>query len=315
MFLMISITIMLFTEIFNCKYPIAAMAMNRVSDMQLAKAVRSAGGLPSLSIFNYYTGPNSLDNAAFRQDLMNYTTTYPDGSILISVNSERYSTTEFVDLMIEFNIKCIEVIKGDVDRPNDESTGINSSAMKLKKHGILTFVKSLGIYDIHELTEIDGVIIKGAEGAGRGDVSGKSLKELVLEVQQKFPNMLIIPAGGIGNSEQVKEYMDMGVFAIGVGTMFAACVESKISTESKLKMVSASSADLSRLNNGSSTEYNQSALVFEKVNEPNDFNNTRGLMKGIVNPSSGHIFAGKGIDHITEILPASEVIQRLVKDL
>jgi hypothetical protein len=80
-------------------------------------------------------------------------------------------------------------------------------------------------------------------------------------------------------------------------------------------MVSASSTDLSRLNNGNSSNYNQSALVFEKIDASNDFNNTRGLMKGIVNPSSGHIFAGRGIDHITEILPASEVIQRLVKDL
>jgi NAD(P)H-dependent flavin oxidoreductase YrpB (nitropropane dioxygenase family) len=307
---------MLFTKIFNCKYPIAAMAMNRVSDIRLAKAIRSAGGLPSLSIFNYHTGPTTLDLAAFRQGLIDYTTTYPDGSILISVNSERYSTTEFVDLMIEFNIKCVEVIWGDEVGANDESTGINNSAVKLKKHGILTFVKSLGIHDIDKnLTEIDGVIVKGAEGAGRGDVSGKSLKELVIEVQEKLPNMLIIPAGGIGTSEQVKEYMDMGVFAIGVGTMFAACVESKISIESKLKMVSASSTDLSRLNNGNSSNYNQSALVFEKIDASNDFNNTRGLMKGIVNPSSGHIFAGRGIDHITEILPASEVIQRLVKDL
>ena len=312
---MISITIMLFTEIFNCKYPIAAMAMNRVSDIRLAKAIRSAGGLPSLSIFNYYTGPNSVDISAFRRDLIDYTADHPDGSILISVGSMQYSSKSFVDLMIEFNIKAVEVIRGDIVGLNNESIGINNSAKELKKHGILTFVKTLGIYDLENLTEVSGVIVKGAEGAGRGHVGGKSLKELVLEVQEQFPNMLIIPAGGIGNSEQVKEYMDMGVFAIGVGTMFAACAESKISTESKLKMVSASSADLSRLNNGSSTEYNQSALVFEKVITPNDFNNTRGLMKGIVDPSSGHIFAGKGIDHITEILPASEVIQRLVKDL
>lgn len=306
----------LFTEFFNCKYPIASMAMNRVSDVQLAKAVRSAGALPSLSIFNYYAGPAMLNTTAFRQALIEYTTTYPDGGILISVDSDCYSTTDFVNLMIEFNIKCVEVICGDiVDEDSDKNTGINDSAKKLKKHGILTFVKALGIYDLDNLTEIDGVIVKGSEGAGRGDTSGKSLKELVLEVQEKFPDMLIIPAGGIGNSKQVKEYMDMGVFAIGIGTMFAACAESKISTESKLKMVSASSADLSRLNNGTISNYNQSALVFEKVNAPNDFNNTRGLMKGIVNPSSGHIFAGKGIDHITEILPASKVIQRLVKDL
>jgi NAD(P)H-dependent flavin oxidoreductase YrpB (nitropropane dioxygenase family) len=307
----------LFTEFFNCKYPIASMAMNRVSDIQLAKAIRSAGGLPSLSIFNYYIGPATLDFAAFRQDLIDYTTTYPDGSILISVDSGCYSTTGFVDTMIEFNIKCVEVIRGDIldDDNSDENTGINNSAMKLKKHGTLTFVKALGIYDLDNLTEIDGVIVKGSEGAGRGNTSKKSLKELVLEVQEKLPNMLIIPAGGIGTSEQVKEYMDMGMFAIGIGTMFAACVESKISTESKLKMVSASSADLSRLNNGTISDYNQSALVFEKVNAPMDFNNTRGLIKGIVDPSSGHIFAGRGIDHITEILPASEVIQRLVKDL
>ena len=313
---MISIHMKLFTEFFNCKYPIAAMAMNKVSDVRLAKAIRSAGALPSLSIFNYYTSPDTININAFRRDLVEYTTAYPDGSILISVNSERYSTAGFVDLMIEFNIKAIEVIGGDDTDQNKKTLALqmNQSARELGKHGILTFVKSLGPGELDELA-IDGVILKGAEGAGRGNTAGKSLKDLVIEIKRKVPNALIIPAGGIGNSEQVKEYMDMGVFAVGIGTMFAACVESKISMESKLKMVSASSADLSRLNNGTVSDYNQSALVFEKVNAPNDFNNTRGLMVGIVNPSSGHIFAGRGIDHITEILPASEVIQRLVKDL
>ena len=167
------------------------MAMNRVSDVQLAKAVRSAGALPSLSIFNYYAGPAMLNTTAFRQALIEYTTTYPDGGILISVDSDCYSTTDFVNLMIEFNIKCVEVICGDiVDEDSDKNTGINDSAKKLKKHGILTFVKALGIYDLDNLTEIDGVIVKGSEGAGRGDTSGKSLKELVLEVQEKFPDML-----------------------------------------------------------------------------------------------------------------------------
>jgi hypothetical protein len=58
----------------------------------------------------------------------------------------------------------------------------------------------------------------------------------------------------------------------------------------------------------------QNALVFDPV--PGDsHNNTISLVYGIRNPSKGLIFAGKGIDNITEILPVHDIVQKLVKDL
>ena len=39
-------------NLLGSKYPIIAMAMNKVSDVNLAIAVRKAGAIPSLSVFN-----------------------------------------------------------------------------------------------------------------------------------------------------------------------------------------------------------------------------------------------------------------------
>jgi hypothetical protein len=38
-------------------------------------------------------------------------------------------------------------------------------------------------------------------------------------------------------------------------------------------------------------------------------------MVGIQNPTLGHVFIGKGIEHANEILTCEEIVQRLVKDL
>jgi hypothetical protein len=46
-----------------------------------------------------------------------------------------------------------------------------------------------------------------------------------------------------------------------------------------------------------------------------DANHTQSLIKGITSPTEGHIFAGKGIDHITEILSVDTVMKNLTKDL
>jgi glycerol-3-phosphate dehydrogenase len=86
----------------------------------------------------------------------------------------------------------------------------------------------------------------------------------------------------------------------------AASEESSVSRETKLKMIEATVADISK-----TAVSNQSALVFSKLPD-DDMNNTYSLIKGLASPDQGLVFAGKGINYVKEIKPVKDIIQELV---
>lgn len=297
-----------FQETFDVKHPIACMAMNKVSDLRLAIAVRRAGGLPSLSVFNYYIGPNNISIGLLEKDIKGYVNEFNDGNILISMSISGLVNDNIFNIIEENRIKAIEVILGE---PED-NLRVRKQALErmeaIRRYGGLVFLKCVDFTEA--MPNIDGFILKGPDGAGRGNKDGISLEYMFNEIKSKSPELKIIVAGGIGTSSQVKHYMDKGAFAVGVGTLFAASEESKISNEAKEKIIAASAKDLSHLSNGAQ----QLALVFKEFKEDN-FNNTWGLAAGIKDPSSGHIFVGKGVEHIDRIKPAAEVVADLVAEL
>lgn len=312
----------LFTEVFDCRYPIVAMAMNQVSDLPLACAVRKGGALPSLSVFNYLRIVedkiilyyNDLEN-----DLAEYHRQFGDCHMLLSLNLSSLADSKIYEMILKYKIKMLEVILDDEPLSVETRNTLPTAIRSIKNNGSLIFRKL-----VNKFTELqpgnwsknlEGFIVKGPDGAGRGSTDGTTLEESCSILKSKFPDKLLIPSGGIGTSEQVFWHMSNGAFAVGVGTVLAACQESKISEATKLKMIAASSSDLSKLSTGSYAETAQNALVFSSDVKERNMNNTRGLIVGIKDPSRGHVFAGKAIDQITEILPAAEIIQRLAKDL
>jgi len=293
-----------FTEILGSQYPIIAMAMNQVSDLNLAKAVRAAGAIPSLSIFNYEdSGITSLIT-----DLDDYRETFGDLKILLSLGESEITNTDILNLIIDNKIEFIELIPDGHAEPqyNEENTKKTAQAVQLLyKNNIKIFVKCLGFLNV--MPGITGVILKGKEGAGRGTWS---LHGLFDAIKTKHPNLDIVVSGGIGTADQVKYYMDNGALAIGVGTLLAASEESLVSTATKLKMVNSDLTDIKRFDDAAK----QNALIFQKQ-EIDDFNHTTGLSMGIRTSTEGHIFAGASIQQITEIKPVTDIIQMLVEKL
>jgi NAD(P)H-dependent flavin oxidoreductase YrpB (nitropropane dioxygenase family) len=158
------------------------------------------------------------------------------------------------------------------------------------------------------IEHVDGIIIKGSNGAGRvSEDSNSDLKELVYKSIEMFPTKFIIPCGGVGTAYEIKELLAAGAGAVGIGTLFAAAKESPLSTLAKEKLVNANSDNLKKLK---TYDFNQSALVFSKIDQ-NITNNTRGLVKGITTGEEGHIFAGKSINNITKVKSAKDIITDL----
>jgi NAD(P)H-dependent flavin oxidoreductase YrpB (nitropropane dioxygenase family) len=304
-----------FTEFFNTKYPIACMAMNKVSDLNLAVAVRKAGCLPSLSIFNYFTGIGVIGVDALKRDIDGYKNAVGDTSILLSTDvGNLIDLPGLLELLLTCQVKAVEIILEDQhpDSANRRRITLPKIISQLRENGTMVFTKTLLPGDT--LVGADGIILKGPDGAGRGNLTGETLEQLFERFTTKNKTHRVITSGGVGTSEQLKYYMDRGAFGVGIGTMFAVSVESKISTETKLKLVASSGSDVKRLENGKTDSDSQNAVVFGSVAVDNH-NNTRGLMVGIQNPTVGHVFIGKGIEYANEILSCEEIVQRLVKDL
>lgn len=289
-----------FQNIFKCKYPIFAAPMNKVSDTTLAIAVSNAGGLGSISLMTYLDG-FVIDNTAignFEDAIIDFKESTGTVNFLLSLRVVDSNNVQLKNLILKYKIPYLELIDFSTSPPPIFLNEYTAA-------GILIFSKGrLGI------NPSDGIILKGSDGAGRIRPENSTLKDLLLTVKKQRPQMLTIVTGGIGTPTQVKEYLDLGATMVGVGTLFAASVESCVSTETKLKMVSSTVDDIQQI--GSS--FKQNALQFSTI-DGDVPNHTMGLKAGMQSPESGLIFAGKAIDNISLIRPVADIIRDLVSEL
>lgn len=292
-----------YKTILKSKYPIVTVAMNKVSDLTLSIAVAKSGGVPSFSIFNY------KDSNDLEKDIIEFKTVCKDDKFFLSLGIEELINQHIIDIILKYNIDLIEILSDNreehPDRVNREERK-NNTLKLLKNNDIKVFLKCVHPSQIESNKDIFGIVLKGSDGAGRGFISTEKLFNLI---RQDYPDMHIIVSGGIGTADQVKYYMNNGALAIGIGTILAASQESLISLETKRKLVEASSCELVRF----SDKARQSALLFKELTE-DDYNHSQGLKVGIVNPNSGHVFAGQSIANITDIESVQTIINRLMND-
>ena len=302
-----------FKDLVGVKHPIAVMAMNRVSDVKLAVACSRAGILPSLSIFNYYVGPGTIGYGKARDAFFTYNEQTNSAPVLLSCGVDTLVDDGQFKLIEEYNIKTVEVL---FDSPHENTITPERIAkrdrriLELKEQGVVVFIKALNIVDIDNIPGIAGIILKGPNAAGRVVEDGDTLVDRIRKCRERYPDLHIIANGGIGDSADLKEVLDAGAIAGGLGTIFAAAEECAISTETKLKMVEASAEDVQKLKGGAQ----QHALIFSELTK-DVHNNTHGLNAGIKSPTLGHVFAGTGIGKINAIKPVQQIVNELIKDL
>jgi nitronate monooxygenase len=295
---------MRFNDFFDSKYPIIAAAMNQVSDCNLAIACHNAGIFPSISTLtyskNYIVNYSDLEKA-----IDQFQTRTGTNKILISVAIGDLLSRQFYELVKKYNLENLEIIGNDLNYPNEEK---KLYLEYLSTPNLKLFAKVLGRTYVNPKL-MHGVILKGKQGAGRSIQSINEEEEL-LSIKSEFPSLPIIMSGGIGTSNDIKKYIEMGCIGVAIGTLFAASEESCISKETKLKMIESSADEIKRLDTGAQ----QNAIIFSRIEE-DDFNNTNSLNIGMKDPTNGHIFAGTGIDHIKSILPVKDIVQLLVEGL
>ncbi len=88
----------------------------------------------------------------------------------------------------------------------------------------------------------DGFIAVG-QGAG-GHAGPNSLQILVPALQEKFPTIAVIAAGGIANGSGILSMLALGAAGVSVGTRFIASTEAKVSNEYKNAIVNSKMTDI-----------------------------------------------------------------------
>ena len=127
---------------------------------------------------------------------------------------------------------------------------------------------------------------------------------------------MLIPYGGIGTADQVQDYIELGAEMIAVGTVLALSAESTMATETKLAAIQKQSQDLVQLTHDfGGVKRKQSVLKFGNYAGPDDANGTIGLVRGLNGKKDSHVYLGRGIDHVDEILSCQQIIQRLVEKI
>ena len=294
-------------DFFGCAYPIVAAPMNRVSDAKLAVACHNAGIFPSLSLYSWQSRHSIDINEHFvDREIKTFQDATGSSKILISLASVDLFKDSVIKLLLDNRIEFLEFIASD--HPPKFFIDRNKTVKQQMKerYGVdfKIITKRLDSQNINS-NAVDAIMYKTADGAGRGEPSANILDELE-KFKNIYPTLPIIMSGGVGCADDVKKYMSLGCMAVCIGTLLAASEESSVSRETKLKMIEATVADISR------TEVsNQSALIFSKLPD-DDMNNTHSLIKGLASPDQGLVFAGKGIDYIKEIKPVKDIIQELV---
>lgn len=289
---------------FNSKYPIVAVGMNKVSDTALAIACHRAGIFPTISAFNNYEA-GGLIFPSFQKVIEKYIAVTKVSDLIVSLSARDFTNPEVFEFLQGLKISHIELLDGVLPSTIDS---ILKYKEQFNQHDGKVMFKVINVND--QCYPFDGFIVKGPDGAGRSCPGPSNSLEAYCESLKKLaPNAAIIPSGGISTSQQVKQWIDRGVDAVGIGSLFAASKESPINQLGKERIVEASSKDLSVLD-----KVNQMALVFTET-ESDGINNTRGLGMGVRTGLEGHLFMGRGVDHITEILPVEDIVKNLIKDL
>lgn len=312
------------STIFTSTYPILAAPMNQVSELNLAVACYNSGIFPSISAL-CFVNDGKIDWKEFLRHLKCYNELTASNNLLVSVPDKMFYSDTFQELIDQELFTHLEIICTDLRLNNnitlskhdlDNFNMLKKSFAKWKKKGYKIIYKSLArfvIYDIYKNYAndlFDAFVIKGSDAAGMV-IDRKNSNTLIddcKEIISKCPDIKIIASGGIGTKQDIDNLLEIGVDSISIGTILAASKESILSTNTKNKMIAADAKRLHRFSNS-----NQNALTFTNIQD-DDFNHTSSLKKGISTGEEGHIFAGKGIQHIKQIKTVADIVKDLTNE-
>jgi len=310
-----------FTQLFGCDFPIIAGPMFLVSDENLVSAVSEAGGLGGMPSLNWRTTEQFRD--AVRK--VKSKTSKPFGVNLI-VNQA--NTRQAADLAVCAEER-IPLVITSLGSPKETIRRMHEVGCK-----VFCDVTNLDYAKKVEDLGADGVI---AVSQGAGGHAGPISPLVLVPYLKRHLKIPVVAAGGIATGEQIAAAIILGAAAVQIGTRFIACQEAKVDASYKKAIVDSDPEDIVMTLKISGTpaavintpyiqkvglDLNPVEKLLYKFPQTKKYMKmaryylgSKALEKAAGTTTWKEVWsAGQGVGLIDEILPASEIVHKLVEE-
>jgi len=316
------------TELFNIDLPIIMAPMFLVSDENMVKAAvknHIIGTFPTLN----YREPEKLDAVLKNLNQFLKETENPGtyGVNLITQKSNPYYK-KHLEICINNKVPFYITSLGN---PKDVIEEVH-------KYGAKVFCDVTNLIHAEKVISLgaDGIIAVG-QGAG-GHAGPEPLQILIPALKERFPETLIIAAGGISTGNALHSVLILGTAGASVGTSFIATEEAPVSDDYKNAVVHAKTEDIvmtTRISGTPSTIINTAYAKkigyrqnwFERSLSQNprtkkyfkmlvQIKGMKKLEKSVKPGNYKNLWiAGKSVQFINEILSIENLILKIKKEL
>lgn len=310
-----------FSKLLGCEYPIIAGPMFLVSDEKLVAAVSQGGGIGGMPSLNW------RKTEEFRQAVQRVKkATKRPFAINLIVNKSNLRQSSDLDVCAEEGVPMVITSLGN---PKEVIKAMHQIGGK-----VFCDVTNLEYAKKVQDLGADGVI---AVSAGAGGHAGPTSPLVLLPYLKKHLNIPIVAAGGIATGEQMAACLLLGASAVQIGTRFIASKEAKVDKSYKEAIIKAEPEDIVLTKKISGTpaavirtpyiekmglelnpieEYlmkNQLTKKYAKMGR--SLWGALLLQKAARTTTWKEVWsAGQGVGLIDEILPANEILQRLMRE-
>jgi enoyl-[acyl-carrier protein] reductase II len=297
------------TKLFGIQHPIVQAGMVWTSGQKLAVACAEAGVLGQI-------GAGSMKAELLREHIRKARARISK-PIGVNIPLMRGDAIELINATIEEGIKIVFTSAGHPGRHIEP----------LKKAGCIVVHVVANVKQAKKAHEVgcDAVVAEGFEAGGHNGVDEITTLSLVPQVVDAVP-IPVIAAGGIADGRQMLAAFALGAEGVQIGTRFAATMESSASERYKQAVVEAGdngtvitlkkaapvrllknpfAAKAVDLETRGGTKEEQLALLGTKRERG-------GIFEG--DWEEGEFEAGQSSGLINDIIPAAEVVKRLLKE-
>lgn len=296
------------TELLGIEHPIFQAAMSWASsNSALVSAVSNAGGLGVLA-----GGPMRVED--FRKTLLEIKakTQKPYG-VNVPLNNPR--APDLLTICFDEKIPVMVASQGGPREHLARFRGIGTKWL----HVVASLEHALKA----EKAGVDGLVVDGAEAGGHPPPSEVGTLVLVRRVV-KSVQLPVVASGGIADGAGVAAMLALGADAVQLGTRFIATPEASVHENYKRAVLAATVEDTALVGRGGhpirqlKNAFSRKYAIAEKSGEPLDelFKSSsvkQAALDGDV--EWGKVEAGQSAGLVEEILPAAEVMRRLVSEL
>jgi len=299
------------TELLGIRYPVFQAAMSWASsNAPLVIAVSNAGGMGVIA-----AGPMRPDD--FRRALAEIRagTDKPYG-VNIPLNNPR--APELLDIAFEARIPVMVASQGG---PKEQMPRFRAIGTKW-----LHVVASVEHAKKAEAAGVDALVVDGAEAGGHPPPSEVTTLVLVRRVV-KSVKLPVVASGGVADGAGIAALLALGADAVQLGTRFIATPEASVHDNYK-RAVLAADVDgstlvargrlpIRQLKNAFSAKYAAAEKAGATQEELEALYKSSSLKQAALDGDVawGKVEAGQSAGLVDDILPAAEVVQRLMSEL